>query len=47
MLDGSILCGDVVLDSFNKACRDENNIFDQICKKKICWNYREDDFNFL
>ena len=28
--DGNSFCGDIVLDSFNKAYRDEDNILDQI-----------------
>ena len=28
--DGNSFCGDVVLDSFNKESRDEDNILDQI-----------------
>ena len=36
--DGNSFCGDVVLDSFNKAPRDEDNIFDQIYKSKYVRN---------
>ena len=32
--DENIDCGDVVLNSFNKAPRDEDNILDQINKSK-------------
>ena len=32
--DGNIFCGDVVLDSFNEASRDEDNILDQVYKSK-------------
>ena len=32
--DGNSFCGDVVLDSFNKTYRDEDNILDQIYKSK-------------
>ena len=32
--DGDSFCGDVVLDSFNKASRDENNILDKKYKSK-------------
>ena len=33
--DGNSFCGDVVLDSFNKASRDEDQILDQIYHFKI------------
>ena len=33
--DGNDIYGDVVLDSFNKASRDEDSILDQIYKSKI------------
>ena len=45
--DGNSFCGDVVLDSFNKASRDENNILDQMYKSKKCSDYFYDDFNSL
>ena len=32
--DGNSFCGDVVLDSFNNASRDEDNILDQIYASK-------------
>ena len=32
--DGHSFCGDVVLNSFNKASRDEDNILDQVWKSK-------------
>ena len=32
--DGNSFCGDVVSDSFNKTSRDEDNILDQILKRK-------------
>ena len=32
--DGNRFCGDVVLDNFNKASWDEDNISDQIYKSK-------------
>ena len=32
--DGNGFCGDVVLDNFIKASRDEDNILDQIYKSK-------------
>ena len=28
--EGNRFCGDVVLNSFNKVCRDEDNILDQV-----------------
>ena len=41
--DGNSFCGDVVLESFNEASRDEENIFAQIyvC---LCSDYYYDDF---
>ena len=35
----------VVLDSFNKASRDEDNILKEIYKKQIFSDYFYDDFN--
>ena len=32
--NGDSFCGDVVLNSFNKASRDEDNILDQVYKSK-------------
>ena len=32
--DGKSFCGDVVLNSFNKASRDKDNILDQVYKSK-------------
>ena len=32
--DGNRFCGDVVLNSFKKASRDEDNILDQVYKSK-------------
>ena len=32
--DGNVICVEVVLVSFNKASRDENNILDQMHKSK-------------
>ena len=32
--DGNSICGDVVLNSFNKASRDEDNILDKVYKSK-------------
>ena len=32
--DGNSFAGDVVLESFNKASQDEDNILDQIYKSK-------------
>ena len=45
--DGNSFCGDVVLDSFNKASRDEDNILDQKYKSKYVWKYFYDDFHSL
>ena len=36
----------VVLDSFNKASRDEENILNKIYKKQICSFFYFNDFNF-
>ena len=36
--------GDVVLDTFNNASRDEDNILDQRYKKPICPDFYYDDF---
>ena len=36
--DGNSFCGDVVLDSFNNASRDKENILDQIYKSKYVRN---------
>ena len=44
--DRNSSCGDVVLDSFNKASRDEDNILDQTYRGKKCSDYLYDDFNF-
>ena len=35
---GNRFCGDVVLESFNKASRDKENILDQIYKSKYVRN---------
>ena len=35
--DGNSFCEDVVLDSFNKASRNEDNILDQVYKSKYAW----------
>ena len=32
--DGNSFCWDIVLNSFNKASRDEDNILDQVYKTK-------------
>ena len=45
--DGNSFCGDIVLDSFNKASKDEDNIVDLIYMKLICSNLYYEDFNFL
>ena len=39
------LLGDVVLDSFNNASRDEDNILDQIYKNQICSDIYYDDYH--
>ena len=44
--DGNSFCGDVVLDSFNKASRDEDNILDQIYKKQKCLDFYYVNFIF-
>ena len=36
--DKNSFCGDVVMDSFNKASRDKENILDQIYKCKYVRN---------
>ena len=38
-LDGNSFWGDVVLDSFNMAYRDENSILDIYILKQICWDF--------
>ena len=35
--DGNSYCGDIVLDSLNKASWDEDNILDQMYKNKYVW----------
>ena len=41
--DGNSFCGDVLLDSFKRIFRDEDNILDQEFKKQICsWFYYEE-----
>ena len=35
--DGNSFCGDVVLNRFNKASRDEGNNLDQVYKSKCVW----------
>ena len=37
--DGNGFCGDVVLDSFIKASRDEDNMLDQMYKSKYVRNF--------
>ena len=37
-LDLNSFCGDVVLDSFNMANKDEDIILDNIYEEKIYWN---------
>ena len=40
---GNSFCGDVVLECFNKASRDEDNILEQILKKK-CSEFHDEDY---
>ena len=42
--DGNSFCGDVVLDNFINASKDENNILDQTYKKQICSFFYYDGF---
>ena len=42
--DGNSYGGKVVLDSFNMAYRDEDNIYDQKYEKQIFWNLYYKDF---
>ena len=44
---GSNFCGDIVLDTFNKAFRDEDNILKQIIKEQICSDYYDKDVSFF
>ena len=44
--DWNSFCRDVVVDSFNIASRDEDNILDQIYGYQICSNQNYEDFNF-
>ena len=44
--DRNTFYGDVVLDSFNKASRDEDNILDQMCKTQVCFDFYYDDLIF-
>ena len=41
--DGNSLWGDVVLDSFNKAYRDEDSILYQIYQKQIFSDFNYED----
>ena len=43
--DGNSFCGNVVLDGFTEAYRDEDNILDQIYKSKLCSEYFHEYFN--
>ena len=45
--DGNSFCGDVIFDSFNKECRVEASILDQIYEKRICLEFYYEDFRFL
>ena len=40
-------CAGAVLDSFNKASRDYDNISDQKYEKQVCSDFYYDDFNYL
>ena len=44
--DGNSFCGDVVLDSFNKAYRDKDTILDQKYEKRIFFYLYYEDFIF-
>ena len=44
--DGNSFWGDVVLDSFNKASRDEDNIVEKKYINKKCLDFYYGDFNF-
>ena len=43
--DGNSFGGDVVLDSFNKAYMDEDNILDQMYRNQICLDIYYYDYN--
>ena len=45
--DGNSFGGDVVLDSFNVAFRDEDSILDQKYEKQILWDLYYEDFEML
>ena len=44
--DGNMFGGDVVLNSFKKSYRDEDNIQDQENRKPIFWDIFCKDFRF-
>ena len=45
--DGNSFCGKVILESFNKAPRNDDNILGQKYEKQICSDFYYDDFNSL
>ena len=45
--DGNSFCGDVVLESFNKASQDEDKILDQIFKSKHSSSTKTEFYEFL
>ena len=44
---GNSFCGDVVLDSFNNACRVEDSILDQMYEKQICSDFTYKGLSFV
>ena len=44
--DGNSFWGDVVLNSFKKAYRDEDSILEQKYEKKISWDLYYEDIQF-
>ena len=44
-LDGNSFGGDVGLNSFNKECRVEDSILDQICAKQNCSDFYDKDLS--
>ena len=45
--DGNSFRGDVIWDSINKVSKNENNILDQICKRKHDFYYEDFDFAII
>ena len=45
--DGNSFCGDVVMNSFNMAYRDEDSILDQIYKKQIFSDFHYKEYKIL